>query len=125
MLAIDGSDTSNFAIEEVIKLIKNQDIQLKLIHVIDGSFVYCGGPSFDYGLVLDELKKEGQHILNNAKQLIESQVSIKVETSLLKLRPLQGRISEAIVEETKEWSADLLVIGTHGRKGFSHFFWVV
>ncbi|HHF7374942.1 universal stress protein [Legionella bozemanae] len=122
MLAIDGSDTSISATEEVIKLIKNQEVQLKVIHVVDGSLVYYGGPRFDYASYFALLKKEGQDILNKATQLIENQVPIKVETTLLELRQLQGRVSEVIVEATKEWPADLLVLGTHGRKGFSRFF---
>ncbi|WP_133137913.1 universal stress protein [Legionella rowbothamii] len=122
MLAIDGSDTSNSAIEEVIKLIKSQDAELKIIHVVDESLIYYGGPGFDYSAYIEVLRNEGQDILNKAKQFIAEQVPIKVETELLELGQLQGgRIAELIVEATKEWPADLLVLGTHGRKGFSHF----
>jgi len=27
------------------------------------------------------------------------------------------RVSEAVIQQTKEWGADLIVIGTHGRRG--------
>ena len=121
MLAIDGSETSNSALEEVIKIIKDQDAQLKIVHVVDGASVY-GGPGFDYASFLDVLREEGRVILSKAVQLIESQVPIKVEILLLELRPMQGRVSEAIVEAAQTWQADLLMIGTHGRKGFSRFF---
>lgn len=121
MLAIDGSDTSNSAIEEVIKLVKNQDVQLKIVHVVDESLVYYSGPGFDYSAYIEVLRKEGQDILNKATQLIGEQTSIKVETALLELGQFQGRIADLIVEATKEWPADLLVLGTHGRKGFSRF----
>ena len=30
------------------------------------------------------------------------------------------RIATAIVEEAAAWGADLIVIGTHGRRGFEH-----
>lgn len=119
MLAIDGSKTATAAIEEVIKLVKNQDIQLRIVHVVDESLIYSG---FDYALLLNILKQEGQDILNKATQLIESQTAIKVEASLLELKPSQGRIAEVIVDAAKKWPADLLIIGTHGRKGFSRFF---
>lgn len=122
MLAIDGSNTSKSAIEEVIKFIKDQDVHLKIIYIVDGSLVYSGGPTFDYALCLDALRKEGHDILKNAAKLIAEKASIKVEKSLLELKPLQKRVSEQIIEEAKEWPADLLVLGTHGRRGFSRFF---
>lgn len=122
MLAIDGSDTSNTAINEVIKFTRGQDVHLRIIHVVDETFIYTGGPAFDYLSYIAVCREEGQKILDAAEKTIASQSSIKAETSLIELKPLQGRIAEVIVEEAKEWSADLLVIGTHGRRGFSRLF---
>lgn len=122
MLAIDGSDVSNAAVEEVIKLAQDQEIHLRIIHVVDENFIYAGAPSIDYSLLFNALKDEGKTVLDHAAKKIESQTSIKIETCLLELKLLQGRIAEVIVEEAKEWPADLLVIGTHGRRGFSRFF---
>ncbi|CEG58347.1 universal stress protein [Legionella fallonii] len=122
MLAIDGSKVSDSLVEEVIKLTKDQDVNLRIIHVLDESFVHYGGPSFDYLSLIAHWREEGQNILDNASRIITSQSSIKVETSLLELKPLQGRVAEVIAEEAKKWPADLLVIGTHGRRGFSRLF---
>lgn len=122
MLAIDGSDTSNTAIDQVIKFTKGQDVQLRIIHVVDELFITYGGGAFDYLSYIALCREEGQKILDNAVKLITSQSTIKVEASLIELKDLQGRIAEVIVDEAKKWSADLLVIGTHGRRGFSRFF---
>lgn len=122
MLALDGSDISKSLVDEVIKLTKGQDVSLRIIHVVDESFVHYGGPSFDYLSVIAYCREEGQKMLDNVAKSIAGKTSIKVETSLLELKPLQGRIAEVIVEEAKEWPADLLVLGTHGRRGFSRFF---
>lgn len=118
MLAIDGSEISNAAIDEIIKRTKDQDVNLRVIHVLDEGIVYSGGPSFNYDLFRDD----GVQILDDAVKTIQKQSSIKVEKSLLVLRPLQGRVAEVIVEEAKNWPADLLIIGTHGRRGFSRLF---
>lgn len=122
MLAIDGSDTSLAAVNEVIKLTKGEDVHLRIVHVVDESLVYYGGSAFDYLSYTAVCREEGQKILDAAKKTITSQSSFKVETSLIELKPLQGRIAEVIVEEAKDWSANLLVIGTHGRRGFSRIF---
>ena len=51
-----------------------------------------------------------------------SHSSIKFEAKLIELISSQGRIAEVIAEEAANWSADLLVLGTHGRRGFSRLF---
>ena len=122
MLALDGSKVSDSLVNEIIKLTKGEDVNVRIIHVLDESFIRYGGPSFDYLSLVAHWRKEGQNILDNAAKIITSQSSIKVETSILELKPLQERVAEVIVEEAKEWPADLLVIGTHGRRGFSRLF---
>lgn len=120
ILAIDGSDTSNCALQEAIKLAEDQKAKLHLIHVIEESFPFHGGIGFDYSPLIDLYKKEGQRILDLAQERIDNHSSIKAETKLIELNPFQGRIAEVIIEETKLWGGDLLIIGTHGRRGFSH-----
>lgn len=120
ILAIDGSDTSNLALREAIKLAEDQKAELLLLHVIEENFIFHGGAGFDYSFLIDLYKKEGQKILDLASELISSQSSIKLETKLIQLNPFQGRIAEIIIEEAKKYGGDLLVIGTHGRRGFNH-----
>lgn len=121
ILAIDGSDVSNAAVEEIIKRTKGEDINLRLIYVIDESYLYNAGP-IDYPKFISLLREDGQNILDNAKRMIESQTSLKVDMSLFELKPLQGRIAELIVEAANKWPADLIIIGSHGRKGMSRIF---
>ncbi|OGV48938.1 MAG: universal stress protein [Legionellales bacterium RIFCSPHIGHO2_12_FULL_42_9] len=122
MLALDGSEASHLALGEVIKVTKNQKANLRLIHVLDASLIYQGGPGFDYLTVINACRQEGQAIFDQAKKIISKQSSLHIDQHLIELLPFQGRIAEAIVEEAKEWPADLLVLGTHGRRGFSRFF---
>ena len=121
VLALDGSKISDSVVEEVIKLTEGRAVNLRIIHVVDESFVYYGGQDFDYLSLIVSCQKEGQNILDKAAKILASHSSIKVETSLLEVKPFHKRIAEVIVEEANEWSADLLVIGTHGRRGFSRF----
>lgn len=121
MLAIDGSDASNAAIQEVLKLVKAQDVHVRVIHVVDESFIHAGGPIFDYAPILANLRWHGQGLLDLAAKTIENETSIKVEKFLLETQVLQGRIAKIIIKEAQDWPADLLVLGTHGRRGFSRF----
>mgnify|MGYP002392576450 CR=1 FL=1 len=47
---------------------------------------------------------------------------VAVETSLITIEDLDERIPEAIADDAEAWSADLIVIGTHGRRGLSRLF---
>lgn len=120
LLAIDGSDASKPALQEAIRLTHNQRAALKVIFVVDESFVYHGGPGYDYLSYLAACREEGLSILNKAAEDIKQQSSIPFETALLELKPFQGRIADAIIEEACDWNADILIIGTHGRRGFNH-----
>lgn len=122
MLALDGSKISDSVVDEVIKLSKNQITNVRIIHVVDESFIPYGRPSFDYLSFIAACREDGEKILDHASKKIAKHSSIKPETSILELKPFQGRIAEVIVEAAKEWPADLLVIGTHGRRGFSRLF---
>ncbi|MCC5014811.1 MULTISPECIES: universal stress protein [unclassified Legionella] len=122
MVATDGSDLSNNALQEAIQLATDQKAHLRIVYVVDEGFVYHGGPGFDYSLILKAFKEEGQKILDKTAAIVSKQSSIKFDTTLIELNPFQGRVSEVIVEKAKEWPADLLVIGTHGRRGLSHLF---
>lgn len=44
---------------------------------------------------------------------------IKFNTKLAAIRRLTQRICDVINNEAKRWPADLIVIGTHGRRGFN------
>ncbi|BCA96576.1 universal stress protein A [Legionella antarctica] len=122
MLAIDGSNVSNAAVEEINRLTKGKRIHLRVVHVVDEKMVYCGGPGFDHSLIINSLKEEGAEVLESAVKIIEKQSAIKVEKFLLELKVFRETIADMIVAEAADWPADLLVIGSHGRRGFSHFF---
>ena len=47
-----------------------------------------------------------------------SSEGIKAESKLIEI--LNKKISNVIIEEAVKWEADLIVIGTHGRRGINH-----
>lgn len=118
MTAVDGSYTSTFALQEAIKLAKNQKATLKVIHVIDENFVMLTDPYINYQDLWQSYKKRGEKILADAVNAAQTE-GLQFESQLIELRSLEGRISEKIASAAQAWPADLLVIGTHGRRGFS------
>jgi nucleotide-binding universal stress UspA family protein len=56
-------------------------------------------------------------LLHKDKLKVEES-GIAVETKLVE--DYNGRVGAVISKEAEQWLADLLVIGTHGRKGLDH-----
>jgi len=120
LVAVDGSDTSNLALQEAIKLAKEQQAALRLIHVVDETPAYMLVET-PY-LVADyqkAMRDAGQKVLATCAATV-SQAGVEVDTKFALLEVLAQRICDAINEEAKRWPADLIVIGTHGRHGFNH-----
>ena len=116
LVPVDGSPTSNAGLAEAMKLAKLTGAKLKLLHVVDElPFVMSAeGYGAMSGDVFDLLKDAGEKILAEAKKRVE-QEGIAVETGLFD--SLNGRLSDRVVEQVREWGAELFVLGTHGRRG--------
>lgn len=118
LVGIDGSNTSALALQEAIKIAKEQSGRLRLVHVID-VFPFT---TPDTGLIEDTqleeaLFKAGQDIIEAARDEVQK-AGVGVETALP--QNLNHEIGMVIVEEAKRWGADLIVVGTHGRRGIQH-----
>ena len=120
LVAVDGSDTSNLALQEALKLAKEQQAALRLVHVVDETPVYM---TMDIAYSLADFQKamreSGQKVLATCAATAR-QAGVEVDTKFVILEVLTRRICDAINEEAKGWPADLIVIGTHGRHGFNH-----
>lgn len=118
LLAVDGSSTSNAALQEALDLARKGQSRLRLVHVIDSPYDY---PDMMYGQVAgdpEELRqawqKTGQDVVDQALAAAH-QARLEAESALLE--SAGRRVSAAIAEEAKRWGADLIVVGTHGRRG--------
>lgn len=115
LVPIDGSDASNAGLREALKLAKDRGSRLRFIHVVDeilGMSPQIFGAAYDD--VIAELRKAGHSILADAESLARSE-GLTAETQLVEA---MGRVAgELVISAAKEWPADLIVCGTHGRRG--------
>lgn len=113
LVPVDGSTTSNAGLNEAVKLAKNQHARLRLLHVIDEMIVFNtpdGGINVEP--ILDALKRGGQRILRKAEKAAQG---IRPESELWESAGV--RVAQVIVDRAKRWRADLIIMGTHGRRG--------
>ncbi len=117
LVPVDGSQTSTLGLQEAIRLAKDSDAVLRLIHVVD-EFVAIQNDAYmpGAGALLEGMMESGKQVLKSAADLAQAG-GVKAEGALLKT--LGGRVADIIVKEAKEWAADVIVMGTHGRRGVS------
>jgi len=116
LIAVDGSDLSNHALREAITLAQNLHAALRIVHVVDEVTLNWEGEYADMSEILESFRESGQRILEKA-QNIAREAGMEHEAKLLEIQTFGHRISDMIVEEAKDWPADLIVVGTHGRRG--------
>lgn len=119
LVAVDGSDTSQLALQEAVKLTRESDGQLRIVHVVDEVTFDLYREVVDPGEIQKAITKSGEAILSKAQTAVRA-AGVKTETRLLKIEKLGRRVTDMIAQEADAWPADLIVIGTHGRRGFNH-----
>ncbi|OQW41133.1 MAG: universal stress protein [Proteobacteria bacterium SG_bin4] len=116
IVPIDGSTTSEYALDEAIKFAQQQKAHIIVLHVIEDVLFSENDDYINYAELVHALRANGEKILARAQNKMR-QAGIEHETKLL---VAQGqRVVDVIINEAKNQSADLIIIGTHGRTGFS------
>jgi len=120
LIAVDGSSPSMLALDEAVKLAKEQRAKLRIVHVVDqGLVVSPNVPSFNLGETDPAQEERGRSILEAARERARK-FGLEPEAALLdEMTHQPGR---RIVDQATEWPADLIVCGTHGRRGVRRLF---
>jgi len=116
LVPIDGSPPSDQGLDEAIAFARLTGGTIRLVHVLD-ELVFVTG--FETGAtyantVLPALRRRSDSILAAGRKRVAA-ASVPVETTTSEC--FARRPSDVIVEQAAEWGADLIVIGTHGRRG--------
>lgn len=119
LVPVDGSVISTLGLRHAIALAKSQRARLRVLNVLDEKLIVpaLGGYSeADVKAILSGMSAAGRDAVEDAAALA-SKSGVKPETAVVEGR---GRlVSEVIVGDAKRWRADLIVMGTHGRRGFN------
>ncbi len=117
LVPVDGSPTSERGVREAIKLARAQESRLLFLHVLDDYPVLqqvTSQGSLDQ--MLKDLRHAGLDVLAGARHEAE-QVGVHCETLL---REVTGkRVADIIIDQVGQHHCDLIVLGTHGRRGLA------
>ena len=121
LVPVDGTRTSQRALVIALALANDQDARIHVLHVMDDSAII---PMFDpvgylpdyFDTMIDSLRASGKKILQGAEKLA-AKSGRTVQAKLMEARG-QG-VAKAILRHATLVRADLIVMGTHGRRGMS------
>jgi nucleotide-binding universal stress UspA family protein len=119
LVAVDGSDTAQQALQEAIKLAQELQAKLRIVHAVDVVNLNLGTEFPNPIEVSNALTKSGQEILRKAEAMAQH-AGVAAETHLIEIDTLGHRVPEMIAADAEAWPADLIVICTHGRRGLNH-----
>jgi nucleotide-binding universal stress UspA family protein len=112
---VDGSSASNSGIMEAIHLAKDQHAKLRFLHVIDKYFpIMDATGDFNFVYLDDILRDNGKKVIHKAEAAAHK---ARIEADSRTVEAIGGRVSKFVMQQVKEWPADLIVMGTHGLRG--------
>jgi nucleotide-binding universal stress UspA family protein len=122
LVAVDGSPTSNKGYKVAVDLAKSIGAKLVVLHVIDERAVGIGlsasgfvAPAYVED-VIAALRDAGRKVLAKAQR--EAQAKGQAIDAHL-VESLGNGVAHTILAQAKKQKADLIVLGTHGRRGLA------
>ncbi|MDX1374794.1 MAG: universal stress protein [Burkholderiales bacterium] len=115
LVPVDGSSTAAAGLREAIRLAKDQGAALRVMHVVDKmAIVGVIEAGMNPRPVLAKLARSGRAVLDAARR---SAKKLGVAADTVLHEPVTKRVADDVLREAKTWKADLIVMGTHGRRG--------
>ncbi|MGC8570454.1 universal stress protein [Caldivirga sp.] len=116
LVATDGSQYSDKAIEVAVGLAKAFNSSLYIIHVVEEDKVAMAASTMPIMVnVIEDMVKIGNEILSKAKAKA-TEAGINAEVILAR-----GNAADKILENADKLNVDLIIVGSRGLKGLARF----
>jgi nucleotide-binding universal stress UspA family protein len=117
LIPVDGSAPSMAGLCEVVKIAGGQARQIRLVHIVDEPrWNEKVDPGSIGGCIIETMRETGKKMLNDAQSMLAT-YGLVSECVLVESRG--ERTADIILAQANEWPADLIVMGTHGRRGIT------
>lgn len=116
LVPLDGSETAWNALESALELAVDMAAELRPIYVVDVPVLAFDSPGFDPTIIRDAYEQEGQRVTAQA----ETRMKQHGVAGVARVEEVAGPgedVAERILLAARDWHADLIVMGTHGRRG--------
>jgi nucleotide-binding universal stress UspA family protein len=113
LFAIDGSEQAEKALQYGVRF-ATPDSHLRAIYVVDRAVRFTDPVPIQ--LLEDAFVKEGESALATARQILAGAPG-QSTTELVSTGRASDDVSHTIVREAERWQTEMIVMGTHGRRG--------
>ena len=115
LVPFDASDTATAGLRLALQFAKEQGAQVRIVHVIDDLLMISPavyGASYDR--FAEQMREAAAGVLSLAQE-VAREADVAVETRLVEAAGKM--VGERVMQAAKQWPADVIVCGTHGRRG--------
>ncbi len=116
LVGVEDAKSSQATLQALTTQFVPKGTEVRILYVV-APITYFAPPemSAHYAPGLEDQMKEGRQLVEEiAKSLLAT--GFKVSTAVR-----QGDVREVIIDSAAEWPADLILVGSHGRKGLQRF----
>jgi nucleotide-binding universal stress UspA family protein len=115
LVPVDGSAASARGLDEAIKLARLLKSHVRLVHVVE-PWIMVGAetPAATVLQIAESLRSKGAALLEDCEKKVRN-AGVEVDRELIETLGVSA--GESIVQKASELNADLIVCGTHGRRG--------
>ncbi len=117
LTALDGSETSMLALDAAVQLAHECGAQLHPVYVVDMPVLAFDAPGFDPSILRDAFYDEGKRVIGEARNRMAKH-GVTGSPRIVEIAPPGEDVAQRIQLAAAECGADLIVMGTHGRRGF-------
>ncbi|HEY3346402.1 MAG TPA: universal stress protein [Nitrospirota bacterium] len=118
LLPVDGSDVSDYAADEGIKLAAALGSEISFLYVVDISVATLPDAESaisNFEVIERSLREQGRKTLREQK---DKAVAAGIEAKAVLV---EGTVHDEILKAALEGETDLIIMGTHGRTGLNRF----
>jgi len=115
LVPIDGSPTSQRGLEEAFSLARGLGSSLHLLNIVDARLLFAEVSAYvPPEQFLEDWRAAGQHLVSEAVDRGRG-MGLTID-GVVRCDPGM-RVCDIILQEAQECGAELIVMGTHGRRG--------
>lgn len=112
LIPIDGSITANKALNYALHLAHEAQASVRLLHVVDELSLLS---RYEYpGEWVQQARQAGHQILQDG---LDAAKKLGVTADSLMVDQVGQRLGHSVADAAGDWGADLVVVGSHGRRG--------
>jgi nucleotide-binding universal stress UspA family protein len=116
LVALDGSRSSKRAFKEALGLAALAKAVMHPVYVVDKTPLFSYAGYYDPLTLVEALRKDGHSVLEEAEQACAA-ADVQCSAELVESNSLSDDVASVVLRHADQVHADLLVMGTHGRRG--------